>query len=203
VADAHQLYDEAPLPLAARGRDSVGWWGVLCLIATEACLFAYLLFSYYYTALQYGPGWSPEPHPSLALALPNTLVLMFSSVCVWWGERGAARGRTGQHLAGFGAAIVLGLIFLGVQIFEWKAKTFAITSGSYGSLYFTITGFHMAHVIVGVAVLATVFGWSAGGYFSARRCTPVLVSSAYWHFVDAVWIAVFFTFYLTPYLVRA
>src|SRR6201996_2913614 len=148
MADAS--LEPAALPVGALGRNSVGWWGVLCLIATEAALFAYLLFSYYYTAVQYGKAWSPEPHPSLTLSAPNTAILMASSVAVWWGERGMTRGRRGQHLLGFGGAILLGLIFLGVQIFEWKAKAFTMASGSYGSLYFTITGFHMAHVVVGV-----------------------------------------------------
>ena len=63
------LHFDRTLPVAAKGRNSVGWWGMLCLIATEGSLFAYLLFSYYYIAAQQGPGWSPEPHPSLAVAL--------------------------------------------------------------------------------------------------------------------------------------
>ncbi len=197
---ADGIYEPRPLPVSASGRNSTGWWGALCLIATEAALFAYLLFSYYYTATQYGKAWSPEPHPTLSLALPNTLILVSSSVATWWGEKGATSGKRRQHLIGFAAAILLGLIFLVIQVFEWKAKTFTIASGSYGSLYFTITGFHMVHVVVGVLILSAVFGWSAAGYFTARRCTPVLVSSAYWHFVDVVWLAVFFTFYVTPYL---
>ena len=76
-------------------------------------------------------------------------------------QAGAASGRpAGESL---GAAIVLGLLFLTVQIFEWKAKTFTLTSsaGSRIVLRFTITGFHMAHVVVGVTILAVVFAWSA------------------------------------------
>jgi len=188
------------LPVGAKGRNSTGWWGVLCLIATEASLFAYLLFSYGYTASQYGKAWSPEPHPSLGLSGPNTVILLSSSVAVWWGEQGLKAGRRGQQLGGLALAIVLGAVFVAVQLFEWKSKTYGPTSGSYGSLYFIITGFHMAHVIVGLGVLATVFGWSAAGYFDPRHHGPVLVTSAYWHFVDAVWIAVFFTFYISPYL---
>jgi cytochrome c oxidase subunit 3 len=192
---------EAPLlPVGGEGRSSLAWWGVLCLIATEAALFAYLLFAYYYTSLQHGKSWSPEPHPSLAMALPNTVVLLLSSVAVWWGEQGLKRGRPRQNLLGLGVGILLGAGFSVVQVFEWKAKTFTLASGAYGSLYFTITGFHMAHVIVGLLTLATILAWSALGYFSPGRRTPVMVVSTYWHFVDAVWLAVFFTFYVTPYL---
>jgi heme/copper-type cytochrome/quinol oxidase subunit 3 len=42
--------------------------------------------------------------------------------------------------------------------------------------------------------------WGARGYFDRRRHTPVLITAVYWHFVDVVWLAVFFTFYLTPYV---
>jgi len=188
------------LPVGASGKNSVGWWGMLCLIATEASLFAYLLFSYYYVAIQRGPSWAPEPHPSLRLSGPNTVVLLASSVAVWWGEEGVKKGERGRQLVGLAIAIGLGSVFLVVQGFEWRAKTFKLASGSYGSLFFTITGFHMAHVIAGLLILIAVFVWSAMGYFNIRRHAPVSISSIYWHFVDAVWLAVFFTFYVTPYL---
>lgn len=73
-------------------------------------------------------------------------------------------------------------------------------SSLYGSLFFTITGFHMVHVVAGVMSLAVVFAWVALGYFDTRRNAPVLIVSIYWHFVDAVWIVVFTTLYLAPYL---
>ncbi len=197
---AEAVWNPGALPVAARGHNSVGWWGVLCLIATEASLFAYLLFSYFYFSAQHTKAWLPETHPSLALAGPNTAILLLSSVAVWWGERGVTRGRRGQHLAGLAVAIALGIIFLIVQAFEWKAKSFSLSSSAYGSFYFTITGFHMAHVVVGVALLTAVFGWSLAGYYSPRRHDPVMITAVYWHFVDVVWLAVFFTFYITPYL---
>ena len=188
------------LPIGARGRNSVGWPGMLCLIATESSLFAYLLFSYFYMALQHGPEWLPERHPSIALAGPNTLILLASSAAVWWGENGVKHARRGQHLIGLGVGILLGVTFLVVQGFEWKAKTYGLDTSSYGSLYFTITGFHMAHVVVGVLVLATVFLWSVLGYFSPRHHARMTIASIYWHFVDVVWLFVFATFYLSPWV---
>jgi cytochrome c oxidase subunit III len=197
---ADVLAPERPLPVGARGRNSVGWWGMLCLIASEGALFAYVLFGYFYVAVQRGPGWSPEPHPTFRLAGPNTLVLLASSVAVWWGETGAKSGRRAQHLGGLGAGILLGALFLAIQILEWKAKPFGLNSGSYSSLYFVITGFHMAHVIAGLVMLTAIFGWSAMGLFTPRRHEPVSLGALYWHFVDAVWLAVFSTFYVSPCL---
>jgi cytochrome c oxidase subunit 3 len=200
---AENVYGGAPLPVGGRGRNSTGWWGLLCLIATEASLFGYLLFSYYYIAVQRGPDWLPSPHPSLKLAGPNTLILLTSSLCVWWAEQGVKQGRRGQHLLGLAAAILLGALFMGIQLLEWRGKDFGLGSGSYGSLYFVITGFHMAHVFVGLAILVCVLGWSAMGAFTPRRHEPVTLGGLYWHFVDVVWLFVFSTFYLSPYVMGA
>jgi cytochrome c oxidase subunit 3 len=193
------VLSERPLPVGSTRRNTVAWWGVLCLIGTEGALFAYLLFSYYYTALQLGDDFGQPRHPQLELSLPNTVVLLTSSVFVWWGDRSIKRGRYSQFFMGYGIGLLLGIAFLVIQTFEWRSQTFSLTSGLYGSLFFTVTGFHMAHVVVGVVALASILLWARLGYFDENRCVPVLVAAAYWHFVDAVWIAVFFTFYLTPF----
>ena len=188
------------LPIGGIGHRGVGWWGVLCLIATEGALFCYLLFSYFYCAVQFPASWLPDPRPSVALSLPNTFVLLFSSVAVWWGERGVRRGSRAQGVLGLALAFILGVAFLVVQGFEWRSKKFSLASNLYSSLFFTVTGFHMAHVIVGVLALAALVAWTALGYFDGRRNVPVLITTAYWHFVDIVWLFVFATFYVSPYV---
>jgi heme/copper-type cytochrome/quinol oxidase subunit 3 len=192
--------ERRPLPVGIIGSHSSGWWGMVGLILTEAALFVYLLFSYYYFAIQpHAEAWPPEM-PGLKLSGPNTVILLLSSAAVWWGERGTRQGRRSSQLVGLGIGLLLGIIFIIVQAFEWKSKSFSLTSGPYGSLFFTVTGFHMAHVILGVLILAAVQLWSALGYFGPVRSAPVTIGAMYWHFVDAVWLAVFFTFYITPYL---
>lgn len=198
MADTISL--DRPLPVGERGHNSVAWLGALCLIATEGSLFAYLLFTYAYAVAQHGPDWQPTLRPSLAYSLPGTIILVASSFVVWWGERGVQQGRRLQQLAGIGGGALMGLVFLIVQYFEWGAKTFSLSSRGYGSFYFTITGFHMAHVIVGVVSLSVVFLWSLAGYFGPRRHAHIAIVSIYWHFVDIVWLVVFSAFYLAPYL---
>jgi cytochrome c oxidase subunit 3 len=188
------------LPVGSVDRRASGWWGMLTLILTEAFLFAYLLFSYYYFAVQYGHSWLPPDLPSFRLSAPNTVILLLSSVAVWFGERGVRQGSRPRLVLGLLVGLVLGAAFVGVQLMEWSDKPFTIASHSYGSLYFTITGFHMAHVAAGLLVLAALVVWSALGYFDPARLAPVAIGAIYWHFVDAVWLTVFFTFYVTPRL---
>jgi heme/copper-type cytochrome/quinol oxidase subunit 3 len=188
------------LPVGPVGRHGLGSWGVAMLIAGEAALFAFLLFSYYYTGVNAPRGWLLEPEPTLKLALPNTILLLGSSVVAWFGEHSVLHQRRGGALLGFGAAFVMAVVFAIVQVFEWLSKPFRLGTSSYASLYFVTTGFHMAHVIVGIGVLAAIFVWTALDYFSPRRHLSVSAGVLYWHFVDVVWLFVFATFYVTPYL---
>ena len=189
------------LPVGSFGRRASGWFGVWCVVATEGAIFVYLLFTYFYFASQSVPDWPPGGLPSLQLAGPNTVILLLSSVALIWAERsGARRDERGRLLGGLALAFVLGCIFAGVQVAEWGSKPFALSSGTYGAIYFTVTGFHLAHVVAGLVMLALLLVWAALGYFSKERHAPLTIGAIYWHFVDAVWVVVFATLYLTPYL---
>jgi cytochrome c oxidase subunit III len=191
----------ALVPTSARARSThirSGWFGMWWLVATEGALFAYLLFSYFYSFLQATGPWPPNGPPPLTLALPNTFVLLASSIAVALSERGLRANRRPVLIAGLLVAFVLGAIFVGVQLKEWSNKPFSLSSHLYGSFYFIITGFHMAHVVVGLLVLAALALWAYRGHFDRIRHEPVSIGALYWHFVDAVWLAVFTTFYLVP-----
>ena len=193
---------EGTLPVGALDTRASGWWAMIFVVFTEASLFSYLLFSYYYLAVQpHAPGTFPEGGPpDLTLAIPGTLILLASSVAVGWAQLGIEHGSRRRLVLGLGIGALLGVIFLAIQIFEWAQKPYGLTSTPYSSLYFTITGFHMAHVMVGVVMLSALALWAALGMFNKVRFAHIHIGALYWHFVDAVWIAVFFTFYLTPLL---
>jgi heme/copper-type cytochrome/quinol oxidase subunit 3 len=192
--------DDRRLPVGSLEYRATGWWAMLLVLLTEGALFAYLLFSYYYVTVQPHSGpWPPEM-PKFLLSLPNTIILLLSSVAMWFGEYGTKRGIRWLQLLGIAGAIVLGTAFVIIQFFEWSSRPFTMSSGTYGSLYFTVTGFHVAHVVAGLLILLTLLFWSWRGYFGPIRHSPVSIGAIYWHFVDAVWLAVFFTFYITPYL---
>ena len=70
----------------------MGQWGIAALIVSEAALFGYLLFSYYYIGASALPGWLLEPHPKMWPALPDTVLLIASSFVAWYGERGVEKG---------------------------------------------------------------------------------------------------------------
>jgi cytochrome c oxidase subunit 3 len=193
-------YEGPPLPIGSKGRLSSGWWGMLAVIGTEAALFAYLFFSYFYVSSQVIGRWPPQGAPKLGIAVPETLILLLGSLAMWWGERGIRRGRSGTLIAGTAITLLLGILFLSLQGIEWSHKPFSPSSDVYASLYFLITGFHMGHVLIGLIMLLVLLVWTALGYFGDRRHSAVSIGVLYWHFVTFVWLGVFFTFYITPRL---
>ncbi len=94
------VLERKALPTGSIGALANGYWGMVGLIVTEAALFVYLEFSYCYYAVQPHVGrWPPDGIPSMRLSLPNTSLLLASSVPVWWGERGTKCGDRVQQLS--------------------------------------------------------------------------------------------------------
>ncbi|MEO6340770.1 MAG: cytochrome c oxidase subunit 3, partial [Caulobacteraceae bacterium] len=128
------LVPDTPLPVAPVGRLATGWYGMLFLIATEAALFVYLLFSYFYLASQTPGAWPPTGAPDLMVASLNTAILLASSLAAWWGQKGIEKGAHAQLMLGLASAFGLGAIFVGVQVHEWAGKGFTPATDAYGSL---------------------------------------------------------------------
>ena len=198
---AETLPERARLPIGSPGERSGGWWGCLTLVATEAALFGYLIFSYLYLASQTTQRWPPEGMPKLGLGGANTVHSACRAAC----SCGRASVSCGAASAAWACrcsliAIVLGVIFVAIQLKEWHDHPYGLTTHLYGSLYFTITGFHMMHVLVGLVVLAFLLLWTALGYFDRGASAALTIGGLYWHFVDVVWLFIFATLYLSPYV---
>jgi len=179
---------------------STGWWGVWTLIVTEASLFGYLLLSYFYLNAQMQAHWPPEGRPELLVPGINTIILLSSSVFVYLCERCIRVDKIRLSLLPMLIAIILGIIFVAVQMHEWHGKPYGLQSNLYGSLYFIITGFHMLHVVIGLLVLCMLQLWIALGYFDKENYNALRIGGLYWHFVDIVWLFIFSSLYLSPYL---
>ena len=92
----------------------------MMLIVTEGALFVYLLFAYYYAAVQHSREWLPEDLPNFKLSLPDTIILLLSSVVVWRGESVLKQGRSGGMAAIYLAvAALMGIVFVAIQALEW------------------------------------------------------------------------------------
>jgi heme/copper-type cytochrome/quinol oxidase subunit 3 len=194
---------EIRIPAPPVGRP-IGWWGMLVVIATEATLFAILLATYFYVRFRTPGAWPPDglAEPKLLKPIVMTLLLMASSATVYLAERGSRSGNLRYLHAGLAGTFVLGLSFLILQGFEYHEKLaqFDPQTNAYGSLFYTITGLHGTHVIVGLLLLAWTQFFAWRGAYAAENHVAVQVSALYWHFVHIVWLFVFASLYLSPQL---
>jgi heme/copper-type cytochrome/quinol oxidase subunit 3 len=183
------------------GSRPLGWWGVVGLIATEATLFSLLLFVNFYLRAN-AATWPPPgvEDPELVLSGIRSVILIGSSVPVAIAERAAKRGDEVRMRRYLIITFVMGAVFLAGHIQEyvtlWPKLTFR--DSSYGSIFYTLTGLHALHLIVGLGVLAYLVVQSLRGTFEGQHHpTPVACGILYWHFVDVVWVAVYSSLYLS------
>lgn len=193
------------LPRHAAGHASFSWWGMVMLIVTEAMLFVSLFGAYFYLRFTSGPEWPPGgiDKPSLVLPLLMSVVLWGSSVPVHIAAKAAEKGDRSRLKLGLLIGFLLGAAFLIVQlVVEWPeaAHEFLPADNSYGALFFTLTGLHGAHVAVGLIMSAFVQAQAWRGHYGPHDHVSVQNFAMYWHFVDAMWILVLGTLYLSPHL---
>lgn len=130
----------------------------------------------------------------------NTILLLSSSVTLWFAHKALKQDDRDRVKTWLGITILLGLTFLGLQVYEY-AKAYneldlTLRSGVYGATFFMLTGFHGAHVTIGSLILIVILFRVYLGHFSAEKHFAFEAGAWYWHFVDVVWIFLFTTVYL-------
>jgi heme/copper-type cytochrome/quinol oxidase subunit 3 len=192
----------APTTIPRRIVIDRGSWAMLMFIATEAMLFVCLFFSYYYLGHPLAK-WPPEP-PKYKLALVMLAVLVSSSLVLHEGEKADRRGESAAARGWTGLTVILGLLFIAIQVLEYRnhLQELQPTSDAYGSIFYTITSFHGAHLLLGLAMLAYVLVLPEIGPGRKPPHRPLHNASLYWHFVDVVWIFIVALLYVAPNLAR-
>lgn len=197
-----------PLTQHTMGRKDTGWWGILLFLSTEVILFGALFGTWFFmreASFEQGLGWPPAgtttgvPEMLVPLTALNTAILVTSGFALMWGEKGLFKGNRKRFLWGLGGAIVLGLVFLALQVSEFRElyhEGFTLDQSVFSSLFYILTGTHGLHVFGGLVFLGVVFVRAALGQFDEKRHTALTAASYYWHFVDVVWILLFIVVYL-------
>jgi len=200
AADPAPAGEPTPLPSRQPGdgpgrRPSILGVGVVVWLSSELMFFAGL-FGTYFTLRAGTATWPPpEVHLDVPRTAAATAVLVASSATMHLAVLAAERGDRRGLARGLVATAALGGLFLANLVLEYRELEFTISDHAYGSIFYLMTGFHGLHVLGGIAFMVGALGLVTGRT-QAPPGPPVAVCGYYWHFVDAVWIAMFATLYL-------
>jgi cytochrome c oxidase subunit 3 len=212
VADISAAHAADPAHLdTSTGLDSrkMAFW---TFIGAECLLFGSLIATY--MAYKGDSLTGPFPHDvvlpdgtvvegilDIPLTSISTAVLLFSSLFMVLGLAAVQRSDRGKAVLWLGMTAFFGAIFLGFQAYEFTHfyhVGLTLQTNLFGSTFYVLTGFHGAHVLVGVIYLLTMTIMAARGKIGPENSLNVEIAGLYWHFVDVVWIVIFPLVYLIP-----
>jgi len=174
-----------------------GMMGMYIFLASEVMFFGSLFAMYFYMVGSHNtwppaaPSSTPEYYVSWwPIPFVNTIVLLSSGVTCHFALEALSRDNRRRFFVLMITTIVLGLGFEFGQLYEF------LTANTFASAFFTMTGFHGAHVLGGLVLLTLILYRAARGQFSSRNHVGPAAVTLYWHFVDVVWIFLFGILYL-------
>jgi len=176
--------------------------GFMLFILSEVMFFVSFFWAFFHSslapAIQIGGIWPPHGIAVFSpwgVPLLNTYLLLYSGITVTAAHYALLSGDFDSTWMGLFLTIFFGLIFTGVQGFEYYNASFTIADGIYGSVFYLATGFHGFHVIIGTIFLMVCFGRLNLGHFTKQHHVGFEAAIWYWHFVDVVWIFLFVSIY--------
>ena len=198
MAEAAVAHDDHHYTATGLTNWKVGFW---TFIGSECLFFGTLLSTY----MVYKGAALEGPYPLDVFDIPlttiSTFVLLMSSLAMVLALDGVQRANKKLTLFWLGTVIVMGAIFLGFQYYEFTHfvhEGLTLQQNVFGSTFFVLTGFHGAHVTVGVIWMITLFILALRDKLPPQKALSVEIAGLYWHFVDIVWIVIFVLVYLIP-----
>jgi cytochrome c oxidase subunit III len=126
--------------------------------------------------------------------------LIGSSVAIYFADKGIKAGKQKQLKVCQALAMLFGLVFLTLKVVEYSGYDYNWATHAYGSITWTMTGFHSAHVISVFLKGMVVLAMALRGMFTPERHVAVEINGLYWHFVVVIWLPLYFTMYISPWL---
>jgi cytochrome c oxidase subunit 3 len=174
--------------------------GILLFIVSEIMLFGAFFAAYFFLRVVVNPAdWPPEGFElPKAVAGVNTAILVSSSFTIHYALESIRKGDRAGLKLGLVLTWLLGATFLFIQLNEYVNIGFSARDFGFGSIFYSLTGLHGAHVFVGLALLTFATIRAFRGHYgpAAKDHLGVEVPGIYWHFVDVMWIVVYVSVYI-------
>lgn len=178
-------------------------YGMFLFIVSEVMFFFSFFWTFFHSSLspttQIGGIWPPLEIVVLntwEVPALNTAILLTSGASITWAHYALLKNDREQVILGFLSTLFLAVLFTSFQLMEYFGSSYHISDSVYGSVFFTLTGFHGIHVFVGTCFLIVCFFRFLNYHFTPHHHIGFQAASWYWHFVDVVWILLFCTVYI-------
>lgn len=147
--------------------------------------------------IQIGADWPPVGivPPFMLVGLFVTYLLVASAIAFEYAHDNVVAGRNRSAATGLVLAVIFGLAFSAMQVYEYLEASFSISDGVYGSTFYMLTGFHGLHVIIGTSFMFVCLIRVLKGHFTKNHHVGLEAAGWYWSFVDWVWLGVFLSIY--------
>jgi len=175
--------------------------GMWAFLASECLLFGALISTFLLYRGRQVTGPTPQKLYDIPYTSVSSFVLLMSSLTMVLALAAIQRGDHAKLRTWLVATALLGMTFVGGQVYEFTRFVqdgMTIKTNVVASSFFTLTGFHGAHVTGGILMLLSLFGMSLDGRLPTEKSEAVELVGLYWHFVDIVWIVIFTVVYLIP-----
>ena len=193
--------DVAPLPNYGFGHRSILWWATMCMIAIEAMAFALVITSYLYLKGRV-PHWpAGVPEPGLFWGTVNLAIMIVSMVPNELTKRAAERFDRGSVKLWISVSATLAIAFAIVRFLEFSTLNVRWDTNAYGSVTWTLLGFHTVHVLTDVVDTIVLAAIMFVGPVDEHRFVDVSENSFYYYFVVLTWLPIYGVLYLAPRLV--
>lgn len=176
--------------------------GFVLFVISELMLFIGFFWAFFHSSLcpsfALGGQWPPIGIiiiPVLDFPIFNTGLLLVSGLSITWAHRAVSIGSFIESINSFLITTFLGSFFIILQFFEYYEAFFNISDSVYASTFYMLTGLHGLHVIIGVSFIFICFIRLLYLHFTVRHYLGFVFAIWYWHFVDAIWILLFFCVY--------
>jgi cytochrome c oxidase subunit 3/cytochrome o ubiquinol oxidase subunit 3 len=175
--------------------------GMWAFLASECLFFGALISTYLLYRTRAPEGLRPHDVYDIPYTSVSSFVLLMSSLTMVLALAAIQRGDHRRLRIWLLATAFLGTVFIGGQVYEFTVfteKGLNISSSVAATSFFVLTGFHGAHVTIGILWLLSLVGMSMRGLIPQERNLEIEIGGLYWHFVDIVWIIIFTVVYLVP-----
>ena len=177
--------------------------GIALFIVSELMAFLSIFWAYFHSSLspsvEIGGTWPPlgiETLDPLAIPLLNTILLLSSGAFITFAHHALIKGNRRYAILGTLLTLIFAILFTGLQYYEYVEAGFTIADSIYGTVFFSSTGLHGFHVIVGTMFIGVQFYRLLQHHITTSHHIGMEGAIAYWHFVDVVWLFLYAFVYL-------